>query len=473
MHLWRHGFVVRYVALTVALVLVTALTVGALLVGADRPADRLIPALLLTAAIVAVGGTLVYVLALRVQRPVLVLAEAAARIRDGDLLTPMPAIEEPELATLGEELERARSQINARLTMIADVEGRQNALFAALREPVVTTSEDGRIMSFNAAAARLLGDPIRLYGQRLVKLLPFIDAPDEATGASTWHGSVNAADGTLCEVEVSRTRVAGGTFPLTDIYVVHDVTQHVELSRMREQLLYSVAHEVRSPIMILDNVLDVLVHDHSDLTIDELSRLARSARSTVARLHNVVESLLSAGSIQSGRFEVHPAPVSVASIIAEAIQATMPLVEAREQRISRQLPLNDVLVEADRRYVHQLLSNLLSNASKYSPDGALIQLRAESGDDHVRVTIRDHGRGIPEEQQAGLFERFYRTRSSARTEGIGLGLAIAKAITDAHGGTIGVSSTPGDGTCVWFTLPLLSERVGTPNASSAPDREPS
>jgi two-component system sensor histidine kinase VicK len=425
---------------------------------------------LLTGAIVAVGGTLVYVLALRVQRPVLMLAEAAARIRDGDLLTPMPVIEEPELAPLGEELERARSRVHARLTTIADAESRQQALFAALREPVVTTSEDGRITSFNAAAARLLGDPIRLYGERLVRFLPFVDAPvaqdDEASDATTWHGSVNAADGTLREIEVARARVAGGALPPIDLYVVHDLTQHVELRRMREQLLYSVAHEVRSPLMVLDNVLDVLVHDHADLTVDELSRLARSARSTVARLHNVVESLLSAGSIQSGRLEVHPTPVSVASIVDEAVESAMPLIEAREQRISRQLPVDELLVAADRRYVRQLLWNLLSNASKYSPDGALIRLQAELGEGHARVLVRDTGRGIPEEQQAGLFERFYRTRSSAQTtEGIGLGLAIAKAITDAHGGTIGVTSVPGEGTCVWFTLPLVTGWLEAPRAS--------
>jgi signal transduction histidine kinase len=258
---------------------------------------------------------------------------------------------------------------------------------------------------------------------------------------------------------VVRTRAPSETFPLADIYVIHDVTRHVELGRMREQLLYSVAHEVRGPIAILDNVLDILANEGEALTTAEQCRLAQSARSTVVRLNNIIESLLSAGSIQSGRFEVHPEPSWLNTIIDGAVRAALPLVEARNQRIERQYLAEDLRVLADQRYVRQLLWNVLSNASKYSPDGDVIRLWAEAIEGHVRVTVEDHGRGIPIEQQSGLFERFYRAQSGGDMAGIGLGLAIAKAIVDAHGGVIGVESAPGEGTRVWFTLPILAERV--------------
>ncbi|HZO28569.1 MAG TPA: ATP-binding protein [Chloroflexota bacterium] len=417
--------------------------------------DVLRSALQITVAMMLAGAALAYLLACRVQQPLRVSAEGAARVRDGGVLTPMPTIRESGLDPLAEEPERARHRAHPTLKAIADAEERQRALFSALREPVLTTSAEGRITSFNPAARELLGDPIFLYGRPLDQILPFVDVSAEEGDGSRWHGRITTPEGVARDVEVVRTRAASETFPLTDIYVIHDVTEHVELGRMREQLLYSVAHEVRGPIGVLDNVLDILAHEGEELAAGEQRQLARSARSTVARLHNVIESLLSAGSIQSGRFEVHPEPTWLSQIIDEAVQAAMPPIEARNQRVEQLVPPDDLRVMADGRYVCQLLWNLLSNASKYGPDGDLIRLRAEAIEGHVRVTIEDHGPGIPIEQQHGLFGRFYRTQSGAQTEGIGLGLAIAKAIVDAHGGTIGVDSAPGEGTRVWFTLPLV------------------
>jgi signal transduction histidine kinase len=86
----------------------------------------------------------------------------------------------------------------------------------------------------------------------------------------------------------------------------------------------------------------------------------------------------------------------------------------------------------------------------------VIRLRAETTGSRLCVTVEDHGRGIPLEQKDGLFERFYRTRRNHQTEGIGLGLAIAKSIVEAHGGTIGIASEEGAGTSVWFTLPVAA-----------------
>lgn len=422
-----------------------------------RLGEVLAPSLPLTMVIILAGAAFAYLLAHRIQQPIMALAQAAARIHDGDFLTPIPAIRGPEFAVLAGELEAARSSVHATFRTIADAEERQRALFAALLEPVLTTSAEGRITGFNGAAADWLGGPLRLYGQDLHEILPFVDTSAEANSESRWQGRIGAADDVTRDVEVSRTRLAGGTFPPTDMYVIHDVSRYAELSRMREQLLYSVAHEVRGPITILDNVLDILANEYKELSAVERSQLARSARSTVARLQNIVETLLTAGSIQSGRFEVHPAPIRLSVILDDACQMAAPLTEARGQRLERQFVGDDRRVLADRSYVRQLLGNLISNASKYSPDGDLIRLRAETMESYCRVTVEDRGQGIPIEQQAGLFERFYRTQSTVHAEGIGLGLAIAKAVADAHGGAIGVESAPGVGTRVWFTLPMMVE----------------
>ena len=117
---------------------------------------------------------------------------------------------------------------------------------------------------------------------------------------------------------------------------------------------------------------------------------------------------------------------------------------------------------ADQRYARQVLTNLLTNASKYSPEHSIIRVRAEPAGTMLRISVEDQGPGIPPEHRAGLFERFYRVRAASDAPGIGLGLAIAKGIVEAHGGSIGVDSEVGRGTQVWFTLPSARRRHADP-----------
>jgi len=245
-----------------------------------------------------------------------------------------------------------------------------------------------------------------------------------------------------------------GQLPATNVYVVHDVSWLMQLNRLREELLYSVAHELRAPLAVLSNALAILGEDYGGLSAAEFDRLTGSAQRTAARLHTLMEDLLSAGNIQAGRFRVAPKPVPVLAIVEAAVEFIEPVLEQRRQIVESELPAAHFLVQADQRYARQVLANLLSNASKYSPEGATIRIRAAAQADSVRLAVEDRGRGIPTEEQDGLFERFYRVRGEHEEPGIGLGLAIAKGIVEAHGGQIGVESDLGRGTTVWFTLPL-------------------
>jgi signal transduction histidine kinase len=115
---------------------------------------------------------------------------------------------------------------------------------------------------------------------------------------------------------------------------------------------------------------------------------------------------------------------------------------------------------ADPRYARQVISNLVANASKYSPEATCIRIVASATVNMVRIAVGDQGPGIPREQRAGLFERFYRVRTDTDAPGVGLGLAIAKGIVEAHGGSIAIDSEVGAGTRVWFTLPAVQPRTG-------------
>jgi signal transduction histidine kinase len=344
------------------------------------------------------------------------------------------------------------------LAEAARVEARHRALFAALREPIVTTTVAGWITGFNAAAAALFGKPASLYGRGVSDLLPFVPSPAERHGTATsWQGRWAEGSSRSLDLEVTLTELGEGTDQAL-VYVVHDVSHHAEVSRLREQLLYSMAHELRGPLTVLDNALEILSTDYAELTAEEFANLLQQARRTAGRLRTLTEDLLSAGSIQSGTFAVTPRPTELLRIVDDALEIVAPSTEARAQKVEVCLGSEPIWVLADHGYARQVLSNLLANASKYSPSHSLIRITAEHSGGTVRVAVEDQGPGIAPEHQPALFDRFYRVRMGNEEPGVGLGLAIAKGIVEAHGGSIGIESAVGSGTRVWFTLPATERR---------------
>jgi PAS domain S-box-containing protein len=342
--------------------------------------------------------------------------------------------------------------------VLASQEAHRRELLEAIRTPIITTTLSGRITGFNAAAVALFGSPARLYGRGIRDVLSFAPNPDEPSGGET-QGIMSDATGRSVDLEVSRTVMREEGDQGYAVYVVHDISRHAEVNRLREQLLYSVAHELRGPLMVLENALEILEDESPTLTAQEFAQVLRTARRTARRMRTLMEDLLSAGSIQSGHFVVAPRKTDLQAIIDDALEIVNPSMEVRGQRIALELPEPAPSVMADKRYARQVLSNLLANASKYSPEASLIRVVAESAGTMVRISVEDQGPGIPREQQAGLFERFYRVRSDTDAPGVGLGLAIAKGIVEAHGGGMGIDSEVGSGTRVWFTLPSATRQA--------------
>jgi signal transduction histidine kinase len=418
--------------------------------------NALMPEVPVTAGIMLAGVILAYFVARGVRQPVLALANAATRLRDGDLSTPIPGVEAPELAPLAQELERTRQAMGARLEAAAREDARQRALFAALRDPVLTASPTGQILDCNPAADALFGGSGLLRGRQVGELLPFVDShSDLEEGDEQWHGTVNEPSGRNLDVEVTRTRLIEASAPPVDIFVVHDVSRHAELNRLREELLHDVAHELRGPLTNLESALELLTAYAGDLTVQDHERTTGIARRNAARLSAVVDDLLSASSIHAGRFEISAAPTRLRDMVAEAADLVRPSLEVRQQALRTGPGVAGLSVLADPRRAVHILLNLLNNASKFSPEGSEILVDAARHGPEVTVRVCDHGAGIPAEQLGRLFERFYRGASTPAQPGVGLGLAIAKAMVEAHDGRIGVDSQVGSGTTVWFTLPAV------------------
>src|SRR5919204_953064 len=206
---------------------------------------------------------------------------------------------------------------------LASQEAHRRELLEAIRTPIVTTTLAGRITGFNAAAIALFGSPARLYGRGIRDVLPFVPEPFE-TASGESQGRLADATGRTVDLEISRTVLHEAADRGYAVYVVHDISRHAEVNRLREQLLYNVAHELRGPLMVLDNALEILETDYPKLTVAEHAQVLGTARRTARRMRSLMEDMLSAGSIQSGRFVVAPRRTDVRAIIGEALETAGP-----------------------------------------------------------------------------------------------------------------------------------------------------
>lgn len=241
------------------------------------------------------------------------------------------------------------------------------------------------------------------------------------------------------------------------LYVWHDLTEERQVDRMKSEFVSMVSHELRTPLTAIKGYIDLLLAGD---TVGELTELQREflliTQNNARRLASLVNDLLDLTAIESGRVELQRKPLDINLLIRDVLPSFRPAWDARRQTFILHLPDPPPIVLGDSRRVTQILSNLLSNAHKYTPDEGRIDLTVEMAEPVARVKISDSGIGLSTEEQARLFTSFYRA-CNAITEaggGTGLGLVITRALVEMHGGEIKVVSEPGQGSTFSFTLPL-------------------
>lgn len=235
----------------------------------------------------------------------------------------------------------------------------------------------------------------------------------------------------------------------------------------QDQFLNMVSHELRSPVSVILAAVSYLRLGGEQL--DALTRetchdrIYRNSES----LSILLDDLLNAGQLQSGRFALMPVPLEVRPLVEEVLEDLRPLAHEKGQELAMEGTTEPIILQADPVRLGQVLRNLLSNAIKYAPAKTAIRLRYRTTPDALRCEVEDQGLGIAQEDQSRLFQRFGLLDPQARSEsGVGLGLYIVRAIVEAHGGEVGVQSEQGRGATFWFEIPLA------PVAPLPPHRDP-
>lgn len=234
------------------------------------------------------------------------------------------------------------------------------------------------------------------------------------------------------------------------IEVAQGATVQMESERLRNSLLAALSHDLRTPLAALVGSSQMLAASQPALSTGQRA-LADGLADKALRMADMVTNLLDMARIQSGEIRLRVEWQSLEEIVGSALKSAQGALGDRPVEV--QLPAAMPLVECDAVLIERVLVNLLENAGKYTPPGTPVEILAELAGDELRVGVRDHGPGIPAGREGAIFEKFTRGDSESATPGVGLGLAICRAIVEAHRGLITVEPTRPRGATFWFTLP--------------------
>lgn len=238
----------------------------------------------------------------------------------------------------------------------------------------------------------------------------------------------------------------------------------VELDRLKDELVAFVSHELRTPLQTILGYLELLLDDGADSPPGtEQREFLEIIERNSDRLMRLAGDLLVVAQADAGRLDLIIAEVDLQAVARECLANAKPRASAAKITLIADLE-DHVVVPGDRIRLGELLDNLVSNAIKFTPAGGQVTIRAGVRNGSAKLEVHDTGRGIPAGQQRRLFDRFFRVPDDVGkpVPGAGLGLWIARMITKAHGGRIGVESTEGSGACFWVELPAVAPRVDAP-----------
>lgn len=327
-------------------------------------------------------------------------------------------------------------------------------------DPLLRVDGEHRIAFANREAERVLGSSGEdLEGKSLSEVVPRLRVEQLSEAARLSRPLPDVEIGEQLFSPSVRFLPSEGEAGLT--IALRDVTARRQRESRRLDFYSMIAHDLRSPLGAMLMRTDMMLRGRRGVLSAELIADLRKMETHMRGLVALINDFLEFARMEEAAHKMEWSRFDVAVLINEIVDDFRPLVDSTRQQLS--IDAGEVNVLGDRRRLQQVLTNLISNAIKFTPEMGTIRTCIEPKVHELEVSVIDTGRGIPLERQTTLFDRYTRVTDSAdSTPGTGLGLMIVREIVEAHGGSVGVESTPGQGSRFWFRLPK-----GTP-APEAP-----
>ena len=412
---------------------------------------------------------------IRFSRTILLPAEKLTRsvrsISSGQLNQKIDVNTDDEIGELSQEFnkmtERLRTYEQLNIQQLIAEKKKSETIVENIADPVIVTDENGMLVLMNQAAAAVFdvrgtdwkGKPVR-----------------EVVGTQSWAEMLELGGVRRMEKEHRDPLFA---FTRNDLrlyfrprqaYIVdeygniqgvvtllQDVTRFKDLDRMKSEFIATVSHELRTPLTSLSMGIDILSQEVVGSVNQRQKDLLVAAKDDSERLRKLVKELLDLSKLESGKYEMKKELVDFRRLVADAVRPLRLPFEEKQIHLEIDIPENLPALSADSHQLNWVITNLLSNALRWTDTGGRVQLTAKEENQGLLVTVADTGQGIPEENLEIVFDKFVQLKSSTETTpgSVGLGLAIAREVVEAHGGRIWIESTVGVGSTFFFTLPTL------------------
>ena len=425
---------------------------------------------------IAIGLGFSLILSNLLVKPVREIVEATQKIAEGNYDIQISAHSSDELGHLSEEFNSMTKKLKGfddlNIEQIIAEKGKSEAIIRSIDDGIILVDAEFKITGMNPMARRILDVQADMSQNRhfleVVKseqLFNYIKQSMESgkppsIGEKESVFSVERNE-TRRYYQFSITPVRGKKGVLIGVVLLlRDVTRLTELDRMKSEFVMTASHELRTPLTSIGMSIDLLLEGAIKKLNEKEQQLLFAAHEDLQRLKVLVNNLLDLSRIEAGKIEMEFSAVSVRLLFEKVNLIFKKQAEEKGISLSFHSPEEIPNVQADSDKIIWVLTNLISNALHYAPQGGHIYLSAESFLPYNQISVHDDGPGIPFEYQSKIFDKFVQIKSDKVLGGSGLGLAICKEIVRAHGGTIWVDSVPGKGSTFTFTLPVIEPSQG-------------
>ncbi|HSD12453.1 MAG TPA: ATP-binding protein, partial [Patescibacteria group bacterium] len=361
---------------------------------------------------------------------------------------------------------------------------RIEALLASIGEGVVATDREGKIIFFNKFAADLIGVGTDLVGKSIFNAMTLQDEKGVAIDADARPTHKALSTGKRVEsplppkplwmsrsgakpfpVHIVVTPVIHDTETIGAVAVFRDITDEMEVDRRKSEFISIASHQLRSPLTGIKWLTDMLRKGDLGKLQDKQQKVADQIFDANERLVTLVNELLNVSRLEVGTTKPNPVQTDMTKLMQDAVADFQPVLAAKQQKLAYDAgALPSIMV--DPLLTREVVANILSNASKYSPDGSTVTLTATQEGGEFHISVADQGIGIPPSDQKKMFQKFFRAENAAKSSitGTGLGLYVVKSVVELQGGRIWFESDVGKGTTFHVTFPLTPPKAAPATA---------